>query len=73
MTTRGNLEMKKVIVRVLGAIVVLFGLGDAIMAGTVFRQMLGGVTIILGILLFILGEVCEISETLKLKEVGETK
>lgn len=65
--------MKKTIARILGSIIVLSGIGDAITAGTVFRQMLGGVMIILGVLFFILAEVCEISENIKLRNLKEVE
>lgn len=65
--------MKGKIARILGSIIVLAGLGDAITAGAVFRQMLGGVTVILGVLIFILAEVCEISNILKQRNIEENK
>ena len=61
--------MKGKIARIIGSVIVLIGLGDAIMTGSVFRQMLGGVTVILGVLIFILAEVCEISDVLKQRNV----
>lgn len=63
--------MKGKIARIIGSVIVLTGLGDAIMTGSVFRQMLGGVTVILGVLIFILAEVCEISDTLKQRGIEE--
>lgn len=65
--------MRGKIARVLGSIIVLIGLGDAIAAGSVLRQMLGGVSIILGVLIFILAEVCEISDKLKQRGIEEKK
>jgi len=56
--------MIKAAVRVMGTLAFLLGLGDIMTSGTVFRQMFGGVVIIMGILFFVLGELIEIREAI---------